>query len=722
MKPSSVAAWKEAVLKLSDRHFFNLMRLYLGPVKTPFSKQKLVDSLSAFLRKPKIRENILAGLDYLDLRLISGVIFLTEPDRMKLVRLFSGEYQFPELYDRILNLEERLLIFRTGDDSTAGYRVNPHLEEDLRRLAGFSFLFSCCPDGETGMVPSSGTVPASDLTAAGIFCYFLQCKPSEKQDSFLKKKDAEVFSGIFPDFPCPVDILTASLKRLSLIKLQESRLVPDIHVWKDFSALSVLERTIWLCAAISVQGAVPSFIRERAAVFSLLAGCLSPERKYRRSDLDRLVFLIEDNTGNKGFPGNPLPLKSHPERSRFASILASGRESSVTVHPVEAALFFGLLVEEKGLFSLNSGLFTKTGDNSRVLFVEPSFEVTLLQGSSLKNLLSLMYFMEPVQIQTAGLFRITRRACSSAFSAGETEKNAVAAFSSFGTDLPENVLFSLEDWYSSFSSVHLYNGFVVKVEKRIRPFFEKGGNLHFLVREELSPGVYLLKAFLKNEIESALEAEGIDFLSPLGSRGQEQEQGGKSSLQESSVSKSVFQSKLPSVAETGMDVPFSSREVIAPKEEKERSLLYSELKEHLKRRLEAMDVTESVRAVFESRIASKTIVSEEQMNPDAIRFEKNEAKALDFSGKLHVVEQACKTGSLLEIITEEGTGTGVKTYLMRPDHIENFPDKTSVKGRRIKIHGKLEPGQEECSFSVAGASSVRIISGSVFSDDTFLSD
>ena len=91
---AAVARWKEAVLGLSDKRFFDLMRLYLGPVKTPFNKQRLTDALAAFLRRPAVRENILAGLDTLDLRLISAVRFLHEPDRTRLTdyeNAVSGE-------------------------------------------------------------------------------------------------------------------------------------------------------------------------------------------------------------------------------------------------------------------------------------------------------------------------------------------------------------------------------------------------------------------------------------------------------------------------------------------------------------------------------------------------------------------------------------------------------------------------------------------------------
>ena len=730
MKASSVSVWKDALLKLSDKHFFNLVRLYLGPVKTPFSKQKLADSLAAFLRKPEVRKNILAALDGLDLKLITGVFVLTEPDRMKLVRLFSGEYSFPELYDRILNLEERLLIFRTGESSSSGYRVNPYLEEDLRGLADFSCLFS---SGGRELSPAeegffSGAVPASDLTAAGVFCYFLHCRPAEKMDSTLKKKDAELFAAVFPDFPCHVDVFSAALKRLSLVKNQDGRLVPDVFVWKEFASLPVLERTVWLCAAASCRLSVPSVINERASLFSLLAGCLSSGGKYSRSDLERFLFLIEDKIESGAASGNTLPVKAGSSgRSRVASMIDAGTSSCAEVPPLQAALSFGLLVQEGSLFSLNSalsaGLPAEGEAAPGVLFVEPSFDVTLLQGATLKDLLPLMYFMEPVQLQTAGIFRITRKACSSAFSSGKTEKNAEEAFSSFGAALPENVRFSLGDWYSSFSSVHLYNGFVLKVEKRVRPFFEKGGNLHSIVREELAPGVYLLTQLSKTEVEKALTAEGLDFLSPQGTQVRASAPAGDALSVPSRIArKTVFHAGLPSAADTGFDMFLSCRENRPPEDDKERVLLYAELKEHLLSRLESMDIPESVRNVLEARIAAKTVVSDAQLDPAGVRFEKNEAKALDFPGKLRLIEQACKTGSLLEITTDEGSESGVKACLFRPANTVDLSQESPGKGRRLRVFGTLEPEHKPCSFSVARASSIRILSGSIFSDDASFSD
>lgn len=58
MSPNDVIAWRETLVCLSDQHFFDLMRMYLGEIKTPFNKQRLIQDLSAFLRKPENRSRI----------------------------------------------------------------------------------------------------------------------------------------------------------------------------------------------------------------------------------------------------------------------------------------------------------------------------------------------------------------------------------------------------------------------------------------------------------------------------------------------------------------------------------------------------------------------------------------------------------------------------------------------------------------------------------------
>jgi hypothetical protein len=140
MKSEDVIAWREALTRLADQHFFDLIRMYIGAVRTPFNKQRLIEELSAFLRKPENRAAILDGLDELDIRILSAIVELPQATQQKIVSLFAPSRSFPEIYERVLNLEERLLIYRRGDTSTREYAINPLLSDYLAPRIGMRHL------------------------------------------------------------------------------------------------------------------------------------------------------------------------------------------------------------------------------------------------------------------------------------------------------------------------------------------------------------------------------------------------------------------------------------------------------------------------------------------------------------------------------------------------------------------------------------------------------
>lgn len=74
MDDARYAEWSASLVQLPDTHFFDLMRLYLGVLKTPFHKQRLVQQLSAFLQRKSIQNAVVQMLDELDLLFISVVM------------------------------------------------------------------------------------------------------------------------------------------------------------------------------------------------------------------------------------------------------------------------------------------------------------------------------------------------------------------------------------------------------------------------------------------------------------------------------------------------------------------------------------------------------------------------------------------------------------------------------------------------------------------------
>lgn len=127
--------------------FFELVRIYLGEVKTPYNKQKLAEEIGAFLRKKETRDSIVKFLDGTDIKILTAIKFLNEPDIEKLEKFFSSSIQQGDFYSAVASLEERLLIFSVHVKNEKNLiKINPYLEDDLSGLLNLQNLIS--PENE----------------------------------------------------------------------------------------------------------------------------------------------------------------------------------------------------------------------------------------------------------------------------------------------------------------------------------------------------------------------------------------------------------------------------------------------------------------------------------------------------------------------------------------------------------------------------------------------
>ena len=140
-KVQRIIDWRESIAVLPDNHFFEIIRMYLGEIKTPFNKQKLIEELGAFIRREETRRTLISLLSETDLRIISAVKYISNATQEKLYSFFAGTYSFAALYERLLNLEERLILYRKSDRTgKTVVLINPHLEEDLEPYTKQSVL------------------------------------------------------------------------------------------------------------------------------------------------------------------------------------------------------------------------------------------------------------------------------------------------------------------------------------------------------------------------------------------------------------------------------------------------------------------------------------------------------------------------------------------------------------------------------------------------------
>ena len=74
-----------------------------------------------------------------------------------------------------------------------------------------------------------------------------------------------------------------------------------------------------------------------------------------------------------------------------------------------------------------------------------------------------------------------------------------------------------------------------------------------------------------------------------------------------------------------------------------------ELIQELKNHLSTMELTKDQYEDLLNRINRKIIISKSQLRKETVKIEKNEAFGMDFTGKIHVIENAITTKSLIEL-------------------------------------------------------------------------
>ena len=132
-KRRRTALWQASLAMLPDSRFFDMLRAYLGKIKTPYNKQHLIEQLSSFLCREQNKKNLLALLDDFDEKIITAAALVPEATEEKLAAFFSGEYAVSEIAARLSNLADRLIIYKdeSNKDNSPRLHINPLLEDAL---------------------------------------------------------------------------------------------------------------------------------------------------------------------------------------------------------------------------------------------------------------------------------------------------------------------------------------------------------------------------------------------------------------------------------------------------------------------------------------------------------------------------------------------------------------------------------------------------------------
>ena len=232
--------WKSAMMDLPDNSFFELLRAVFGNIKTPFNKQRLFEDLFTLLSRNEIRKTISAYIDEGDHKIIAALALLNNPVQEELEAFFDGEFSAAELHGIVINLEERLIVYRFRERGILRLSLNPVLEKVLKPFIddpGILFPVEKNKDNETHREDrqTEEYSPSAYITEtrqmAALFAFLLNEEDLFKQEGMgnsfmeLRKKVLDEGRKIFPHLD--LDLALNTLLRLELVQTYGSRLISD---------------------------------------------------------------------------------------------------------------------------------------------------------------------------------------------------------------------------------------------------------------------------------------------------------------------------------------------------------------------------------------------------------------------------------------------------------------------------------------------------------------
>ena len=75
-KAQRIIRWRETLSTMDDERFFEIIRIYLGEIHTPYNKDKLIEQLSSIFRKEETKNTIISFLSDFDIKIITAISFI----------------------------------------------------------------------------------------------------------------------------------------------------------------------------------------------------------------------------------------------------------------------------------------------------------------------------------------------------------------------------------------------------------------------------------------------------------------------------------------------------------------------------------------------------------------------------------------------------------------------------------------------------------------------
>jgi len=613
----SVDFWKESLMSLPDNAFFELLRTVFGKIKTPFSKQVLMNDLEKFLLRDDIKNNINNYINNDDCLIIAAVAVLNEPSPGELEAFFAGELSYAKLHNLMVNLEERFILYRFFEDRqnkrVSRLALNPVLEPVLAPITGDSSLLfpsiaadEAAPD-ETTPDKAPQNVIINDRILAALLSFVSRNRLFFRSGGNVRQKVGNAAKTIFPDLP--LEEVVNGLRVLGLFSGDGETLVPDYQRFAAFGALSRRERMAYCAAGIltyepeddNSPWMLHAKLRNYTEIISHVYNMMDTERLYKLTTLSKLTYTCE-NKGDK-------------------------KDNDKIIDMMEKT---GIIIPVSNEYWRVSAM--KEDASLVAIAMDTPFSLLMYPEITYNDAIAIAGFADVVEAGMTVRFEINRDSVVQALNRGFSSVAIIELLQRLSHNrIDENVLFTLRDWEKRYGEVSLRRGLVLTLSPQQRHLTETRP-LSKLIVETIAPGVYLLPETAEESAAAALSKAGVAIIARRGeSRGDEMS---------GDTIRRFFQP-------LGADKPSAGATVHNVRAD---DSLASILIDKFHSILEKTQFSGEARDELAARIDRRMVLSEAQLKDAVVRYEKLEARGLDYVGKAMIAKQALTMQAPVEVM------------------------------------------------------------------------
>lgn len=600
MKPTE--EWRKLIFDLSDQAFFDLVRNYLGDIHTPFNKHNLLDQLEAFLLKKTNLDQIISMIDSSDAALLSAIDFLGKASMEQLYSIFSDEQPYYSFYTHLMNLEERLLICPVREEKgVQTVVISPILRDELKKRVIDIDLFLGC---RKTAVKNNSVYSWFDVPVISAYVSALLAKKGKTSAVIPWRNLSSEHEEIIKDI----------LVKNSLLNQTGRHLVP---VKENFKALFALDNS-----EVS-----HFFIQSYLGIDQLEA------------------FIYENMRTDRSYPD-----RAFARLVKCTAYLAGLDEGNIQYHK-EHILKASLAAEDsKGLRKL---VPVKDAGEGKIV-IQPDFSLFVQGTLSLEENITLAFYSEIRDLDVISRWEVTRESFMRGIRSGISANNFIKLLEEkSGVPLPQNILFSFKSWEEECQGIAVYQGCVIKVDKRFSKLLDNNSTFRKFMKERLSDGLYLISA--EDFPEAMKVVENIS--------------GQSLALPPEKKTADVFTS---TVIENNFS-QFKKYEKPAVKTKK------VDISDKLLKKIESLDITQEQKDILADRVRRKLILSEEQLDGSSVRYELMEARGIDYNRKVRLCQHVMEVGGAfleLSLGSEE-------TILMKPVQLKKSGNDMLMIGDEI---------------------------------------